>query len=81
VTTLAAIQEEVRTVRVLFNKQQSNTFQISAPSAASAAVSIVKPPKQQLSVQKPSAGDVNRDAKSPLTKPKPKPFVRMNSRV
>jgi len=68
VTTLASIQEEVRTVRVLFSKQQANTFQITPPTA----VSIVKP-KQQLQVaQKP-------DVKSPQMKPKP--FVRMNSRV
>jgi len=74
VTTLAAIQEEVRTVRVLFSKQQANTFQISAPS-----VSIVKPKQQQLAAQRPT--ESSKEAKSPQTKPKPKPFVRMNSRV
>jgi len=83
VTTLAAIQEEVRTVRVLFNKQATNTFQISPPSGAT-AVSIVKPPKQQqqqqLGVPKGPAS-AEAAVKSPQIKPKPKPFVRMNSRV
>ena len=75
VTTLASTQEEVRTVRVLFSKQQANTFKISPPGGA-AGVSIVKP-KQQLTVQKPS--ESNKDAKSPQVRPKP--FLRMNSRV
>jgi len=79
VTTLASIQEEVRTVRVLFNKQQENTFKISPPVGAS-SMSIVKP-KQQLNVQKPA--DATKVVKSPQTQPKtqPKPFLRMNSRV
>ena len=35
VTVLASIQEEVRTLRVLYNKQQTNTFSIQ-PAAGSA---------------------------------------------
>ena len=85
VTTLGAIQEEVRTVRVLFNKHQENTFKIAPPTA----VSIVRPPKQQQqqlgAAQKslaPAAdSSASKDVRSPQTKPKPKPFVRMNSRV
>lgn len=86
VTTLGAIQEEVRTVRVLFNKQQENTFKIAPPTA----VSIVRPPKQQQQQQLGAAqkslapaadSSASKDVRSPQTKPKPKPFVRMNSRV
>jgi len=86
VTTLGAIQEEVRTVRVLFNKHQENTFKIAPPTA----VSIVRPPKQQQQQQLGAAqksqapaadSSASKDVKSPQTKPKPKPFVRMNSRV
>jgi len=77
VTTLASIQEEVRTVRVLFSKQQANTFQISPPGGA--GVSIVRPSRQQLAPQKPAETTSSKDVKSPLTRPKP--FLRMNSRV
>ena len=92
VTTMASVQEEVRTMRVLFSKQHSNTFQITAPGAAASAVSIVKP-RQQLSgasaagagaaAQKPASGasEASKDVKAPQAKPKPKPFVRMNSRI
>lgn len=75
VTTLASIQEEVRTVRVLFSKQQANTFQISAPGGG---MSIAKPSRQQLSVaQKPV--ESSKDLKSPQTQRKP--ILRMNSRL
>ena len=74
VTTLASIQEEVRTVRVLFSKQQANTFQISPPGGATMSISK---PRQQLVAQKPA--ETNKDMKSPQTRPKP--FLRMNSRV
>ena len=85
VTTLGAIQEEVRTVRVLFSKQQANTFQIAPPTAA---VSIIKPARQQQpqqqqlqvpATQKPasqaadSAAATGKDARSP--KPKQKPLA------
>jgi len=74
VTTLASIQEEVRTVRVLFSKQQANTFQISAPGAG---MSIAKP-RQQLNVaQKPV--ESSKELKSPQTQRKP--ILRMNSRL
>jgi len=76
VTTLASIQEEVRTLRVLFNKQQENTFKI-AP--AGGAVSIVKP-RQQLSTTLQAPVELKDSLlKSPQTRPKQ--FVRMNSRV
>ena len=72
VTTLASIQEEVRTLRVLFNKQQSNTFQIQAPGMASTAgntggVSMIYRPKQK-------EHDRESISKAP-------PVTRMNSRV
>jgi len=77
VTTLASIQEEVRTLRVLFSKQQANTFKIASPAGASAAVSIVKP-KQQLAVQKPA--ESSKEVKSPQIQTR-KQFLRMNSRL
>ena len=86
VTTLGAIQEEVRTVRVLFSKQQANTFQIAAPGTATAAagrsVSIVKPKQQQQQQQQqqalnPPESAPGKDAKSPQVKR----LVRMNSRL
>jgi len=77
VTTLASIQEEVRTVRVLFSKQQANTFQIAPPGGA---VSVAKPRQQQLTVTAQKPAETSREyLKSPL--PRPKPILRMNSRV
>jgi len=73
VTTLASIQEEVRTLRVLFNKQQTNTFQIQAPGMASSAggstggVSMIYRPKQK---------DQDKESVSKVPQ-----LTRMNSRV
>jgi hypothetical protein len=76
VTTLASIQEEVRTVRVLFNKQQSNTFQIQAPGMASTTVGSGVNTGNVSMIYRSKQKDQDKESSSKVP-----PLTRMNSRV